>query len=173
MTNENVTAPEGRAPPAPPSVLSDLIARLTVHDASRETAREILLHFGWTRSLVGHFYGPLYRWSAPDFAACLISGDEDVLPNPLVCLSAARVFAERVLPPDPGFRPQTPSVGWKINLYRGMVPTDQRGGWFATVRRHATDGFEAADENPALALCLAVLKACAATHDAPAQGKGS
>jgi hypothetical protein len=78
-------------------------------------------------------------------------------------LDAALALAERVLPPDPDFSPQTPSVGWKINLYRGMIPTDQRGGWFANVRRHATDGFEGASESPALALCIAILKA---THKA-------
>ena len=74
-------------------------------------------------------------------------------------LDAALALAERVLPPDPAFHPQTPSVGWKINLYRGMIPTDQKGGWFANVRRHATDGFQGASTNPALALCIAILKA--------------
>lgn len=80
-------------------------------------------------------------------------------------IDAALALAERVLPPDPNFSPQTPSVGWKISLYRGMIPTDQGGGWFANVRRHATDGFEGASESPALALCLAILKATRTSHD--------
>jgi hypothetical protein len=90
--------------------------------------------------------GPWSLWRAPAYTTSL---------------DAALALAERVLPADPDFRPMTPSVGWKINLYRGMIPTDQRGGWFANVRRHATNGFEGASESPALALCIAILKATA------------
>ena len=85
--------------------------------------------------------------------------DWDGFPAYTTSVDCALALAEKVLPPDHDFSPQTPSVGWKINLYRGMIPTDQRGGWFANVRRHATDGFEGASESPALALCIAILRA--------------
>ena len=73
-------------------------------------------------------------------------------------LDAALALAERVLPGDPDFEPTGPSVGWKINLYRGMVPAPL-GGWIASLRRHASDGVEGSSSSPALALCIAILKA--------------
>lgn len=73
-------------------------------------------------------------------------------------LDAALALAERVLPGDPDFQPTGPSVGWKINLYRGMVPAPL-GGWIATVRRHASDGFDGSAPTPALALCIAICRA--------------
>ena len=73
-------------------------------------------------------------------------------------LDAALALAERVLPGDPDFSPTGPSVGWKINLYRGMVPAPL-GGWIVNLRRHATDGVEGQATTAALALCAAILRA--------------
>ena len=80
------------------------------------------------------------------------------LPRYSSSLDAALALAERVLPGDPDFEPTGPSVGWKINLYRGMVPAPL-GGWIASLRRHASDGVEGSSSSPALALCIAILKA--------------
>ena len=79
-------------------------------------------------------------------------------PSFTTSLDAALALAERILPGDPDFQPTGPSVGWKINLYRGMVPAPL-GGWIATVRRHASDGFDGSAPTPALALCIAILRA--------------
>lgn len=81
-----------------------------------------------------------------------------VVPKYTTSLDAALALAERVLPGDPDFSPTGPSVGWKINLYRGMVPTPL-GGWIVNLRRHATDGFEGQATTAALALCAALLRA--------------
>lgn len=79
--------------------MTALLERLEgAREGSRELGHEVLLHFGWHRSCVGHFYGPLYQWSAPDRKPCLISGDEDKLPNPVLSIDAALALTERVLP---------------------------------------------------------------------------
>lgn len=120
-------------------------------DVPEHEVRKIGMGYGWNRE-PGRF--ALYRpkdsegrsvemWQAPQVTTSL---------------DAALALAERVLPGDPDFQPTGPSVGWKINLYRGMVPAPL-GGWIATVRRHASDGFDGSAPTPALALCAAILRA--------------
>jgi hypothetical protein len=121
---------------------SELVARLEgASEGSREIGVELLLHFGWHRSCVGHFYGPLYHWSAPDRKPCLISGDEDHLPNPTTSLDAALALAERVLP------------GWDFIVGR------TNGG--LTIHAQVGPGEMQFGNTPALALCIAVLRATA------------
>lgn len=108
-----------------------------------------------------------YGWEAHDYA--YIDGEggrvspghggDQLVPHYTTSLDAALALAERVLPADPDFSPATPSAGWKIDIYRGMVPSADGGGWFVTVRRHATDGIRVAKSSPALALCAAILRA--------------
>lgn len=78
--------------------ITSLIERLEGSEVgTKELGIEVLLHFGWHRTQVGSFYGPLYQWSAPDRKPCLISGDEDRLPNPVISLDAALALAARVI----------------------------------------------------------------------------
>lgn len=122
--------------------LSALIARLEAAEAgSRELGHEVLMALGWRRSVVGHFYGPLYQWSSPDFSPHLISGDEDKLPNPVLSLDAALALAESVLP------------GWPV----GMWTTKQYA--VGSVLREDGGAFDATSPTPALALCIAILRA--------------
>ncbi|EKY30702.1 hypothetical protein HMPREF0185_00178 [Brevundimonas diminuta 470-4] len=125
--------------------LSALIARLEAAEAgSRELGHEVLLALGWRRSVVGHFYGPLYQWSSPDFSPHLISGDEDKLPNPVLSLDAALALAETALP-------EWPCWG---------VATDIPGRIGAVLAKSNRDeGVTGYAATPALALVIATLRA--------------
>lgn len=135
-----------------------LIERLeAVGEGSRELDREIASECGWTNLDV-----PTFWVKSVCDAAGFPPGTAQATPLPhyTTSLDAALALAERVLPGDPDFEPTGPSVGWKINLYRGMVPAPL-GGWIASLRRHASDGVEGSSSSPALALCIAILKASA------------
>lgn len=138
--------------------LSALIARLEAAEVgSRELGHEVLLALGWRRSVIGHFYGPLYQWSSPDFSPHLISGDEDKLPNPVLSIDAALALAERVLPDREIALSQrkprhleTCAEWWHASLFKvrtGVV----FGVGPSTVTAKAS--------TPALALVIAVLRA--------------
>lgn len=47
--------------------------------------------------------------------------------------------------------------GWRIYMER--KPTEPPQPWFVTVRPHAKDGWDSVADSPALALCIAALKA--------------
>jgi hypothetical protein len=134
-----------------PSVPTELVERLSAATVgSRELGHELLLSLGWHRTCVGHFYGPLYQWSAPDRTPHLISGDEDHLPNPVLSLDAALALAERVLPGldiDLEIRPTHEGLATDAIVYShgyGPTPNASWRAWSPT---------------PALALCIAILKA--------------
>ena len=64
-----------------------LAARLeATENPTRELGHEVLLRCGWTRACVGHFYGPLYQWSALGFRH---SFQEENLGNPLTSIDVA------------------------------------------------------------------------------------
>lgn len=135
--------------------LSALIARLEAAEVgSRELGHDVLLALGWHREQIGNFYGPLYQWSSPDFSPHLISGDEDKLPipNPVLSLDAALALAERVLP---GWlwdvTTITTAVGGLRKPLASVVRPDQPEGEEIKAWGYAS--------TPALALCIAVLKA--------------
>lgn len=127
-----------------------LLSKLSeAEEGSRELGHEVLLHFGWHRTCVGHFYGPLYQWSAPDRKPCPISGDEDRLPNPTLSIDAALALAERVLP------------GWICG-----IDTDGNAEiWDGKYVLSTRSAFVM--RQPALALCIAILTAAQkeTTHD--------
>lgn len=138
--------------------MRELIAKLESAGAgSRELGHEVLLHFGWHRSHYGHFYGPLYQWSAPDRKPCLIQGDEDKLPNPTTSLDAALALAERVLPGwypavEPRFFIDGEVVRWKATVIRPLwhqyTPISD---WFERVENRTA-------ATAALAVCAAILR---------------
>lgn len=132
--------------------LSALIARLEAAEVgSRELGHDVLLALGWHRDRIGNFYGPIYQWSSPDRSPHLIRGDEDTLPNPVLSLDAALALAERVLGLDL----------WKV---RTLSQSDG-GKWFASLVLGYPSGTwsrearSAPVATPALALCIAILRA--------------
>lgn len=49
------------------SALAELIARVEgLQKPAQEVGMQVLLACGWSRTCVGHFYGPLWYWSSPD-----------------------------------------------------------------------------------------------------------
>ena len=70
------------------------------------------------------------------------------------CLNAITALVEASLPPLKHFSDQ-PSEGWKFGVYRLVLP----GSWTAWIRKHGEDGVDAKARTPALALCIALVKA--------------
>jgi hypothetical protein len=122
--------------------IEEIIAALekaTVPDCELEY--EVLLACGWNKTCVGHFYGPLYRWSSPRFTH---SYDQDRMPSPMQSLDMAILLV--------------PEGRWWV-LNSGV----QTGSALAQVDAGKTwEHFEGHGATPAIALCIAALKARAA-----------
>lgn len=98
--------------------MTDLIAALEAAEVgSRELSDRTLLSAGWKKSIIGHFYGPMYAWTSP-------RGDsftnEHHFPSPTESLDAAMLLA---LP------------GWSVaNIWESDKPKD-RPWWGVALRR--------------------------------------
>lgn len=76
-------------------------------------------------------------------------------------VDAVLALAELKLPALPSFAAGSPpSSGWKISLYRGMIPSGSpHAFWEAMIRAHATQPPNHTGPTPALALLAALLAA--------------
>lgn len=126
---------------------------------SRELGERVLLHFGWTRSTVGQFYGPLLRlWSSPPGGERQSFDDDDFHRyNPVVSIDGAVALAERVLPE------------WGLgSIVRAYAVGDDPSPWYAVMCRKGTGGHppvarksavEGLGNTPSLAVVIATLRA--------------
>lgn len=137
---------------------ANLLSRLQGLTApDREVGREVLLAFGWRKTCVGHFYGPLYHWSPPG-GGTGFRDDDFYRHDPTASLDAAVALCERVLP------------GWYWRVGRtSLFPN----GWAYISRTHpshcdkedeasCSDGRAA---TPAIALLIAILTAMEAKEN--------
>ena len=86
---------------------------------------------------------------------CAESGNSE--PPPYTSsLDAAVALVERVLPPLYGGT--LPAYGWKWGVYKTLY-------WTAWVREHGDEGVEVMRKTPALALCIALLRALEAREE--------
>lgn len=66
--------------------MTDLLDKLQhATEGSRELGDAVLLGCGWRKTLIGHFYGPMYQWSSADGKQ---SYGEDKRPDPTRNLQA-------------------------------------------------------------------------------------
>lgn len=77
-------------------------------------------------------------------------------------LDAIVGLIERDLPVDEMYEPRDNAAGWKFGVERGLFNFI----WMAWLRRHAEAGHTAAARTPAIALCIAYVKAKEATRNA-------
>lgn len=126
-------------------VESTLLSRVkAATGGDRELGREVLLSLGWTRTCVGHFYGPLYHWDAPPgLYVPHLHGKDDALPDITSSIDAARALLERVLP----------GCGWAV----GRSPSGT--GWARCFRPLGREVYSESSAGPSLALIAALLEA--------------
>lgn len=153
-TPESAVRSEKSAPPSPEAPMhGDLIERL-----ERATGANRDLYYAVCRAVEG-------IWGSDEDCR---AADECEMPAPpcvTSSLDAALALVERVLPGSKNWKNASPSTGWKINLYRGMTPTnDPNGFWEVQIREHATDPAWCAAKTPALAVLIALLRALNTTH---------
>lgn len=115
---------------------ADLIAKLEVAEGpSRELDQEIAKAAGlkpsWRDDGEARFYSP-----------GMSNGPAKIAPPFTSSLDAALTLV-----PD------------GLRIYMERKPTDPPQPWFVTVRPHAQDGWDAVSDYPALALCIAALRA--------------
>lgn len=112
---------------------------------NRDIGREVLLACGWTKSIVGHFFGPMYRWRSPDGK---IDFDDD---NFLLHDPTASIDSAMSLVPE----------GWEWQLWHGGVVSLKPNVVFISLREGAERRFEFRSDaaSPALALTAASLRA--------------
>lgn len=112
--------------------------------------REVLLACGWRKTCVGHFHGPMYRWSSPDGK---IGFDDDRFHDhdPTNSLDAAMsLVPEGYAIRDWMVWPGQPS---ELNLLETHLYKGER--WHKSSDRR----WPAKGATPAIALCIASLKA--------------
>lgn len=115
----------------------------------RELGREVLLACGWRKTQAGHFLGPIFLWSSPDWAS---SFDDDRFHrhDPTASIDAALTL----VPDGTGHDPF-----WMLKASNPNNPSGCRAEiWAKDVSRP----FRGKAATPALALCAAALRARAA-----------
>lgn len=138
--------------------LSELLAKLEAAEGpSRELDADIAVE------IVGFFRAPA-KYEQDDFDYCYKDkdgtvicpghGGDQLVPLYTASLDAIAALVEASLPPLKHFSDQ-PSEGWKFGVYRLVLP----GSWTAWIRKHGEDGVDAKARTPALALCIALVKA--------------
>lgn len=109
--------------------------------------RRVLLAAGWSKTCVGHFYGPLYYWSGPNGEHY----DEDRLPCPMRSIDMALSIVPKGNWWEVKQRCAKDSPMRSFGSYSGMFAAQTHDDWGAK-------GYRGDHDNAAIALCIAALK---------------
>lgn len=129
--------------------LSALIARLeAATEGSRELGEAVYLACGWTKTQTGYWLGPIYHWGSPD-GKITFAHDDFYQHDPTTSIDAALTLV-----PAHHMWEVRHGIGCRAVVW--TLEQDYDG--------HSVPVGNTMDQ-PALALCIASLKARQVTHD--------
>lgn len=127
-------------------ISDEMIARVESGTGADQTlGRAVLEACGWRKTVIGHFYGPLYYWSSPN-GKIGFNDDDFYRRDPTASLDAVVSLIEAKLPGE----------GWQIIVHDDGGP----------IQAHICEAVADAS-SPARALLAATLRVLKENSDAP------